>query len=79
MLPRADNSLVNICYLVAHDNQSIGQKSCPANTFLVYRDAGRRRFTHVMRSHMIPVHADSGVWGDPFALDSRPSVRRDSR
>jgi hypothetical protein len=61
MLPRAYNSLVNICYLVAHDNQSIGHK-LPRKYLSAYQQAGRRRFTHVMRSHLIPVHDDSGAW-----------------
>lgn len=61
MLPRAYNSLVNVCYLVAQDNQSIGHK-LPRKYLAAYRDDCRRRFSTVMRSHLIPVHNESGVW-----------------
>lgn len=61
MLPRAYNSLVNICYLVAQDNQAVGHKP-PRKYLSTYAEASRRRFTHAMRSHLIPVHDESGVW-----------------
>lgn len=59
---RAYNSLVNVCYLVAHDNQSIGHK-LPRKYLAAYRSNGKRQFARVMRSHLIPVKDDSGVWG----------------
>ena len=59
--PRAYNSLCNICFLVSRDNQKVG-KRLPRKYLAEYRDDGRRRFRGVMRSHLIPAAADSGVW-----------------
>lgn len=57
----AYNSLCNICFLVSRDNEKIGQK-LPRNYLTEYRDAGRHQFSRVMRSHLIPVSNESGVW-----------------
>lgn len=59
--PRAYNSLCNICFLVSRDNQKIG-KRLPRKYLTEYRDLGRRRFNAVMKSHLIPVGGESGVW-----------------
>lgn len=56
------NSLSNICFLVARNNQTIGKRR-PASYLDDYRGAlGGRRFRRVMKSHLIPVGADAGVW-----------------
>lgn len=56
---REANSLCNICYIVAEENQSIG-----SNKPVVYLEAYRRRkhFAKVMKSHLIPYKSDSGLW-----------------
>lgn len=59
--PRAYNSLCNICFLVAHDNDRIGSR-LPRSYLSEYRADGRPRFRAVMKSHLIPVGDDSGVW-----------------
>jgi hypothetical protein len=59
--PRVYNSLCNICFLVSRDNQKIGMR-LPRRYLADYRDYGRQRFRRVMRSHLIPVGNDSGVW-----------------
>jgi hypothetical protein len=58
---RVYNSLCNICFLVASDNQKIGMR-LPSSYLSAYREAGQKRFRPVMRSHLIPVGDDSGVW-----------------
>lgn len=55
------NSLCNICFLVAHDNNKIGGK-LPGNYLSNYRDNGWQLFSQVMRSHLIPIEKDSGIW-----------------
>ncbi len=55
------NSLCNICFLVSRDNEKIG-KRLPRNYLADYRDVGRKQFRRVMKSHMVPVGDDSGVW-----------------
>ena len=64
---RTYNSLVNICYLVSRDNQAIGMK-LPRKYLAGYRDAGRGRFGTVMKSHLIPVSDESGVWESGIAV-----------
>jgi hypothetical protein len=59
--PRVFNSLCNICFLVSRDNEMIGMR-VPRRYLVDYRKAGRSRFVTVMRSHLIPVGAESGVW-----------------
>lgn len=59
---RIYNSLCNICFLVSRDNQKIGMR-LPRNYLgKMLNDAGRQQFRRVMRSHLIPVGDDSGVW-----------------
>jgi hypothetical protein len=58
---RTYNSLCNICYLVSKENQSIGMR-LPRSYLADHRDNGRGRFRRVMKSHLIPVGDDSGVW-----------------
>jgi hypothetical protein len=54
------NSILNICYLVARENQSIGQKS-PRNYFTDVPRNTRVR-SRAMASHLIPCSPRSGVW-----------------
>lgn len=56
-----NNSLLNICFLAANENQSINDDK-PQNYLGEYRR--KRHFKKVMRSHLIPVASDSGVWED---------------
>jgi hypothetical protein len=58
---RTYNGLCNICFLVSLDNLAIGMR-LPCNYLAEYRDAGRAQFRSVMKSHLIPVGGDSGVW-----------------
>jgi hypothetical protein len=58
---RIYNSLCNICFLVSRDNEKIGMR-LPRHYLAGYREAGRQRFRRVMKSHLIPVWDDSGVW-----------------
>jgi len=53
------NSLCNICYIVAEEDQSIG-----SNKPIVYlsRFRNKKQFYSVMRSHLIPHRGDSGLW-----------------
>lgn len=53
------NSLCNICYIVAEENQSIGSKK-PRVYLAKYRK--RKQFAKVMKSHLIPYKKDSGLW-----------------
>jgi len=57
--PKQANSLCNMCYIVAEENQSIG-----SNKPLVYLAPYRRQkqFARVMKSHLIPYKYDSGLW-----------------
>lgn len=58
---RVYNSLCNMCFLVSRDNQKIG-KQRPRKYLAHYRQAGRRQFQQVMKSHLIPVSDEAGVW-----------------
>jgi hypothetical protein len=58
---RVYNSLCNICFLVSRDNTKIGKK-LPRRYLATAREAGPREFHRVMRSHLIPVGNDSGIW-----------------
>lgn len=55
------NSLCNICFLVSRDNQEIGMR-LPRMYLEDLRNSGRSVFAKVMKSHLIPVGDDSGVW-----------------
>lgn len=59
--PRVSNSLCNICFLVARDNEMIGMR-LPRSYLAGYRDSNRNHFAQVMSSHLIPVGSQSGVW-----------------
>jgi hypothetical protein len=59
--PRAFNSLCNICFLVSRDNEKIG-KRLPRKYMAAYQAAGRKYFPRVMKSHLIPVGKEGGVW-----------------
>ena len=56
---REANSLTNICYLVAEENQSIGSNK-PCKYLADFRRL--RHFGPVMKSHLIPVHGQSPLW-----------------
>jgi hypothetical protein len=58
---RVVNSLCNVCFLVSQDNQRIGMR-LPRRYLAEYRQADRKHFTQVMRSHLIPVGTESPVW-----------------
>jgi hypothetical protein len=58
---REANSLCNMCYFVAEENQSIGGSSSPARYLDDHR--WRRHFPSVMRSHLIPYKKDNALWG----------------
>ena len=58
---RVYNSLCNICFLVSRDNVKIG-KRLPRSYLAEAFEAGRQQFRQVMKSHLIPVGDDSGVW-----------------
>ncbi len=56
---REANSLCNLCFVVAEENQSIGSKK--PSVYL--RELRRPRFfPSVMRSHLIPYKTGSGLW-----------------
>lgn len=56
---REANSLTNICYLVAEENQSIGSKK-PCAYLEDFRR--RRHFGSVMKGHLIPHGRESALW-----------------
>lgn len=58
---REANSLCNLCYLVAEENQSIGSNK-PANYLLDYRRL--KHFPSVMKSHLIPYRSSDPLWLD---------------
>jgi hypothetical protein len=58
--PSLYNSICNICLLTAEENQSIGSKT-PRSYLAEVRDNGTY-FKRKMNRHLIPIHADSGVW-----------------
>jgi hypothetical protein len=58
--PEQFNSIVNICYLVARENQSIGQKA--PKTYLDELPRRRGARNAALRSHLIPSAGDEGIW-----------------
>lgn len=58
--PDKQNSILNICYLVARENQSVGQRA-PLRYFADVPRNARARSTS-MRSHLIPSKTGSGIW-----------------
>ncbi len=59
--PSAYNSLCNLCFLVAEDNQSIGSR-LPRNYLADFKSTARTHFGPAMKRHLIPVSVGSGVW-----------------
>ena len=59
--PKAYNSLCNICFLISFDNLNIGSR-LPRSYLTDYYESARAQFRRVMRSHLVPVGDDSGVW-----------------
>ena len=53
------NSLCNLCYLVAEENQSIGSNR-PAAYLAEYNRL--KHFARVMKSHLIPYKRNTGLW-----------------
>jgi hypothetical protein len=60
-----NNSLLNICFLAANENQFINDDQ-PRHYLGEYRR--KRHFKKVMRSHLIPVSSNSGVWENNLRL-----------
>lgn len=56
---REANSLSNICYLVAEENQSFGSNK-PVKYLEDYKRL--KHFARVMKSHLIPYRSDSALW-----------------
>jgi hypothetical protein len=56
---REYNSLCNICFVVAEENQSFGSRS-PRAYLAEFK--GKRFFGRAMKSHLIPCDHDSGLW-----------------
>ena len=72
---RAYNSLCNICFLVSRDNLAVGMR-VPRRYLSEYRSTGQRQFRRVMRSHLIPVGEDGGVW-NPSTVNGFKQFRKD--
>jgi len=71
--PREYNSLCNICFIVAEENQSIGNRA--PNDYL--DEAWEYyHFYRVMRSHLIPADDDSGVWDEDIRRGYRKFVKQ---
>ena len=58
--PDRANSILNICYLVARENQSVGQRA-PRHYFDDVPRTTRAR-NRSLRSHLIPSKNGSGIW-----------------
>jgi hypothetical protein len=58
--PNRYNSILNICYLVARENQSVGHRAPRHYLMDVPRNGYARRAA--MRSHLIPSREGQGVW-----------------
>lgn len=56
---REANSLCNMCYLVAEENQSFGSNK-PIDYLSEYRRL--KHFPRVMKTHLIPYRNDSALW-----------------
>ncbi len=56
---RETNSLSNICYVVAEENQSIGKRR-PSEYLKNFRH--KKYFPSVMKSHLMPYRKESGLW-----------------
>jgi len=58
---RIYNSLANVCFLISRNNTGIGMRR-PRSYLKEYKEANSRLFARAMKSHLIPVDPDSGVW-----------------
>lgn len=58
--PEQFNSILNICFLVARENQSVGQKV--PRRYLTELPRSRRVRNDVLKSHLIPSVDGVGVW-----------------
>lgn len=54
------NSILNICYLVARENQSVGQKA--PRKYLEDVPRSVRVRNQALRSHLLPATMESGLW-----------------
>ena len=54
------NSILNICYLVARENQSVGRQ--PPSRYLTEVPRNKRALASALRSHLIPTDRDCGIW-----------------
>jgi hypothetical protein len=54
------NSILNICYLVARENQSIGQRA--PRLYLSDIPQNQRTSKLALKSHLIPSEAGQGIW-----------------
>ncbi|NLS95416.1 MAG: DUF262 domain-containing protein [Planctomycetaceae bacterium] len=70
---REYNSLCNICFVVAEENQSIGSRS-PRSYLADFKS--RRFFTRAMKSHLIPCDKGSGLWTPGVARAYRQFRKR---
>jgi len=72
--PEQFNSILNICYLAARENQSIGQRN-PRHYFAdVPRNQGVRR--RALASHLIPSSPNSGIWNSNVRLGYRTFIEQ---
>ena len=55
------NSIINICLLVAQENQKIGGSSPPITYLKVF--SNKRYFPQVLKSHYLPTSKTSYLWG----------------
>ncbi len=70
--PSDYNSLCNICYIAAEENQSFGNKK-PVRYLAEFRK--RKHFSRVMKSHLIPYGGDSGLWVNDIRRGYRRFVK----
>lgn len=54
------NSILNICYLVARENQSVGKQA--PRKYLEELPRSVRFRTQALRSHLLPTKMESGLW-----------------
>lgn len=71
--PDRFNSILNICYLVASDNRSVGQRA-PRNYFADVPKSKRAQ-TLSLRSHLIPSKKDRGIWDRSIKRGFRDFLR----
>jgi hypothetical protein len=66
------NSLCNICFIAAEENQSFGNKK-PINYLAEFRK--QKHFQRVMKSHLIPFGKDSGIWQNDIKRGYRHFIK----